>query len=30
VVCSNAAPHHPMWRDAGLQRRLNADFREHA
>jgi hypothetical protein len=30
VVCSNAAPHHPMWRDADLQRRLNADFRERA
>ena len=28
VVCSNAAPHHPMWRDVALQRRLNADFRE--
>lgn len=26
VVCSNAAPHHPMWADTDLQRRLNADF----
>jgi hypothetical protein len=23
VVCSNAAPHHPMWTDIALQRRLN-------
>jgi hypothetical protein len=30
VVCSNAAPHHPMWQDVSLQRRLNADFRERA
>jgi len=30
VVCSNAAPHHPMWHDVALQRRLNADFRERA
>jgi hypothetical protein len=30
VVCSNAAPHHPMWHDIALQRRLNADFRERA
>lgn len=30
VVCSNAAPHHPMWQDVALQRRLNADFRERA
>ncbi|HEY0530484.1 MAG TPA: cellulase-like family protein [Actinoplanes sp.] len=30
VVCSNAAPHHPMWQDITLQRRLNADFRERA
>jgi hypothetical protein len=30
VVCSNAAPHHPMWQDTALQRRLNADFRERA
>ncbi|HEV7712388.1 MAG TPA: cellulase-like family protein [Asanoa sp.] len=28
VVCSNAAPHHPMWQDLALQRRLNAEFRE--
>ncbi|WP_240670175.1 cellulase-like family protein [Actinoplanes solisilvae] len=28
VVCSNAAPHHPMWGDVALQRRLNDDFRE--
>jgi len=27
VVCSNAAPHHPMWQDVDLQRRLNAEFR---
>jgi hypothetical protein len=27
VVCSNAAPHHPMWTDIGLQRRLNDQFR---
>lgn len=26
VVCSNAAPHHPMWHDVELQRRLNALF----
>ncbi|SHN34507.1 cellulase-like family protein [Cryptosporangium aurantiacum] len=26
VVCSNAAPHHPMWADVALQQRLNADF----
>jgi hypothetical protein len=26
VVCSNAAPHHPMWADLGLQRRLNTLF----
>ncbi|WP_298456813.1 cellulase-like family protein [uncultured Cellulomonas sp.] len=24
VVCSNAAPHHAMWADAGLQRECNA------
>ncbi|MCT9623928.1 hypothetical protein HWD94_02175 [Pseudarthrobacter equi] len=23
VLCSNAAPHHPMWADAGWQRRMN-------
>ncbi|GIF71239.1 cellulase-like family protein [Asanoa siamensis] len=28
VVCSNAAPHHPMWGDVVLQRRLNDEFRE--
>lgn len=27
VVCSNAAPHHPMWTDVALQRRLNGLFR---
>lgn len=27
LVCSNAAPHHPMWRDVALQSRLNAEFR---
>ncbi|MGI5149419.1 cellulase-like family protein [Plantactinospora sp. CA-294935] len=26
VVCSNAAPHHPMWADVDLQRELNAGF----
>ncbi|TQS44877.1 hypothetical protein FL583_12275 [Cryptosporangium phraense] len=26
IVCSNAAPHHPMWNDVALQRRLNAAF----
>ncbi len=26
VVCSNAAPHHPMWTDVALQQRLNAEF----
>jgi hypothetical protein len=26
IVCSNAAPHHPMWNDVPLQRRLNAQF----
>ena len=30
VVCSNAAPHHPMWGDLELQRRLNARFRDSA
>jgi hypothetical protein len=24
VVCSNAAPHHPMWQDITLQRDCNA------
>ncbi|WP_436531914.1 cellulase-like family protein [Actinoplanes sp. HUAS TT8] len=28
VICSNAAPHHPMWQDVDLQRRLNDEFRE--
>ena len=28
VVCSNAAPQHPMWQDVALQRRLNDEFRE--
>jgi hypothetical protein len=26
VVCSNAAPHHPMWNNVALQRRLNELF----
>jgi hypothetical protein len=26
LVCSNAAPHHPMWSDVPLQRRLNTEF----
>jgi Sugar-binding cellulase-like len=26
VVCSNAAPHHPMWNDVELQQRLNREF----
>jgi hypothetical protein len=26
LVCSNAAPHHPMWADVALQRELNATF----
>jgi hypothetical protein len=26
LVCSNAAPHHPMWHDVELQQRLNAEF----
>lgn len=26
VVCSNAAPHHSMWDDVELQRRLTAEF----
>jgi hypothetical protein len=26
LVCSNAAPHHPMWADVGLQQDLNAEF----
>jgi hypothetical protein len=26
VVCSNAAPQHPMWQDVELQRRLNDEF----
>lgn len=26
IVCSNAAPHHPMWTDVDLQRQLNAYF----
>jgi hypothetical protein len=28
VVCSNAAPQHPMWQDVALQRRLTEEFRE--
>jgi Sugar-binding cellulase-like len=27
IVCSNAAPHHPMWIDVALQQRLNGVFR---
>jgi hypothetical protein len=30
IVCSNAAPHHPMWQDVALQRRLNDEFRKGA
>lgn len=30
VVCSNAAPHHPMWADVALQREVNALFRSGA
>jgi hypothetical protein len=26
LVCSNAAPQHPMWGDVDLQRELNAEF----
>ncbi|MFG1928116.1 cellulase-like family protein [Cryptosporangium sp. NPDC048952] len=26
IVCSNAAPHHPMWVDVVLQQRLTAEF----
>ncbi|WP_323985973.1 cellulase-like family protein [Microbacterium plantarum] len=26
IVCSNAAPHHPMWRDVALQRECNEGF----
>ncbi|QSB15804.1 hypothetical protein JQS43_05555 [Natronosporangium hydrolyticum] len=26
LICSNAAPHHPMWRMAEWQRRLNREF----
>lgn len=26
LVCSNAAPHHPMWADVELQKRLNEGF----
>ncbi|NUT47433.1 MAG: hypothetical protein HOV94_09025 [Saccharothrix sp.] len=29
VVCSNAAPHHPMWQDVALQRECNALLRGH-
>jgi hypothetical protein len=28
IVCSNAAPQHPMWQDVTLQRRLNDEFRK--
>jgi hypothetical protein len=28
IVCSNAAPHHPMWADDALQLTLNTFFRE--
>jgi Sugar-binding cellulase-like len=27
IVCSNAAPHHPMWNDVALQQEVNAIFR---
>jgi hypothetical protein len=30
VVCSNAAPQHPMWQDVALQRRLTEEFRKGA
>jgi hypothetical protein len=30
IVCSNAAPQHPMWQDVTLQRRLNDEFRKGA
>jgi hypothetical protein len=30
LVCSNAAPQHPMWQDVALQRRLNDEFRKGA
>jgi Sugar-binding cellulase-like len=30
IVCSNAAPQHPMWQDVALQRRLNDEFRKGA
>lgn len=30
VVCSNAAPHHPMWNDVTLQQEVNAIFRSGA
>ena len=29
VLCSNAAPHHPMWADVAWQRRLNAEILVH-
>jgi hypothetical protein len=29
VLCSNAAPHHPMWADVAWQRRLNAEILAH-
>jgi hypothetical protein len=29
LVCSNAAPQHPMWGDVRLQRELNAEFLGH-
>lgn len=28
IVCSNAAPHHPMWADVALQRECNSLFTE--
>lgn len=29
VLCSNAAPHHPMWADVKWQRRINAEILDH-
>lgn len=28
ILCSNAAPHHPFWRDIDWQKRLNAQVKE--
>ena len=30
VLCSNAAPHHPMWHDVDWQRRMNAEILNYA